>query len=226
MRFDRADRNVVLAGDGLIHPPTSDAEHDLLLSGREFRPAIEHFREIGQAHLHAALRFERFGDSLRQLASVHGLHEKVRRTGVQRLHGHFNVAVPREKEHGLRILSAAQFRKEFEPRHIGHAYVENDATRHRGHVVAKEVCRARIGLHVVAFATKHEAESFERRRVVIHHPHEKMHVTHGSFPPRSLRSSLPSRRRPPGTAESSGRPGRAVRTSTSPDISPEANASR
>ena len=225
MGFDRPDRNVVLAGDGFVHPPSPDAEHDLLFTGRKFRPAIEHCREIGQAHFHAALRFERLGDRLRQFASVHGLHEKIGRPVVERLHGHFDVAVPGEKEDGLSVLPAAQLRKEFKSRHVGHAHVENDAARDRGHVVAKEVRRARIGLHLIAFAAKHEAESLERRRIVVHHPHEKMHVIHGPFPPCSwMLVLLPFLLRPRGTAESSERPGRAARTSASPDISPRASA--
>lgn len=100
MRLDRSNRNVVLAGDGLVHPTAPDAEHDFLFPRRKLSPAVEHGREIGESHLFSGVI--RKADTLDEVADVIGCKTRVLKETVDRYNGF--VRTGKDEDFGKQTL--------------------------------------------------------------------------------------------------------------------------
>ena len=93
-----------------------------------------------------------------QAAPVGRLLHKSGRALLHRVDRHVDVAVRGKKDDRQRHAAPNHFVLQFEPRHIGHANVKDEAARTRRTVAREKCAGAFVSLALVALLTQHEGE--------------------------------------------------------------------
>src|SRR5258708_3285307 len=190
MLLDRLLGGAKRRRDDLVHFARGHERQHLTLARREALDPTPNVLELRAVASPSAVALERDPDGADEIFVAHRLREKLQRPGFYCAHAHRDRRLAGDEDDGDRRVHTLQLSGHIEPAAVGQVYVEHEAGRRVGALVAEEFpCRSKC-LHAQPDRSDHAAHCFAGGKIVVHDIHDPIIRGHYTGPARKERGMV------------------------------------